>query len=75
VEKTKISYYNFLRKERIAMIPNDPVILLGFINLKLRDYYDSLDELCNEMDISKEELVVKLSTINYFYNQENNQFV
>ena len=28
------------------MIPNDPVILLSFVNARLRDEYDSLEELC-----------------------------
>ena len=28
------------------MIPEDPVILLSFVNTKLRDEYPSLDELC-----------------------------
>ena len=27
-------------------IPKDPVMLLSFINMKLRDFYDSLDALC-----------------------------
>ena len=28
------------------MIPEDPVILLSFVNTKLRDEYPNLDELC-----------------------------
>ena len=57
------------------MIPKDPVMLLSFLNMKLRDYYKSLEELCSEMDISKDELVKKLGSIDYHYNQEHNQFV
>ena len=30
------------------MIPKDPVMLLSFINLKLRDYYSDLDALCED---------------------------
>ena len=28
------------------MIPNDPVMLLSYVNMKLRDHYPSLQELC-----------------------------
>ena len=57
------------------MIPNDPVMLLSFINLKLRDFYDSLDALCDDLDVDKSEIEAKLSAINYTYNKERNQFV
>ena len=57
------------------MIPKDPVMLLSFMNLKLRDYYDSLDSLCEDMDVSRQEITDKLSSINYHYDKEKNQFV
>ena len=30
-------------------LPNDPMILLSVINMKLRDSYSGLDELCGDM--------------------------
>ncbi|MCM1121794.1 MAG: DUF4250 domain-containing protein [Eubacterium sp.] len=57
------------------MIPKDPVMLLSFINLKLRDYYGSLDSLCDDLDIERAELEDKLSKIDYHYDKEKNQFV
>ena len=57
------------------MIPNDPVMLLSFVNLKLRDYYGSLEALCEDLDVDKEEIVSKLASIDYHYNSERNQFV
>ena len=57
------------------MIPKDPVMLLSFINLKLRDFYKDLDALCEELDVSKEEIITKLATIDYHYDEERNQFV
>ncbi len=57
------------------MIPQDPVLLLSYINLKLRDYYSSLDALCDDLDISKSDLIEKLKTINYEYSEEQNQFI
>ena len=40
------------------MIPNDPVMLLSFVNLKLRDFYSHVDAMCDDLDIDKEELVI-----------------
>lgn len=56
-------------------IPNDPAMLLSFINLKLRDFYSSLDDLCEDLSASKEEIISKLSSIDYEYDEESNQFV
>ena len=58
-----------------AGLPGDPVILLGVINTKLRDFYTSLDALCEDMDIYKNELTEKLSVIDYTYDPGRNQFV
>ena len=56
------------------MIPNDPVMLLSFVNMKLRDKYASLDVMCEDLDISSEEIVEKLAKIDYHYDTEKNQF-
>lgn len=57
------------------MIPSDPVMLLSFINLKLRDFYGNLDALCDDLDISKTDLEDKLDSIDYHYDTGRNQFV
>lgn len=57
------------------MIPKDPVMLLSFINLKLRDYYGSLEQLCEDMELDEGELTAKLKSMDYHYNRERNQFV
>ena len=57
------------------MLPKDPVMLLSFVNLKLRDFYASLDAMCDDMDVDKQEIVGKLESIDYHYNVEKNQFV
>lgn len=57
------------------MLPKDPVMLLSFINLKLRDYYSSLSALCDDMDADQDEIVEKLESISYHYDEEKNQFV
>lgn len=57
------------------MIPKDPVMLLSFVNLKLRDYYQNLDMLCEELDVNKQELEEKLAGIDYHYDRDKNQFI
>ena len=57
------------------MIPNEPAMLLSFVNLKLRDFYKSLDELCEDLDVEKEEIIAKLKTMDYAYDEDKNQFV
>ena len=57
------------------MIPKDPVMLLSLVNLKLRDFYGSLDALCEEMELDRENLREKLAAIDYHYDKERNQFV
>ncbi len=57
------------------MLPKDPVMLLSFLNLKLRDYYGSLDALCEDLQADAEEIKEKLAAIDYRYDAERNQFV
>ncbi len=57
------------------MIPREPVMLLSFVNLKLRDYYSSLDALCEDLFVEREEITERLEAINYHYDEEKNQFV
>ena len=57
------------------MIPSEPVMLLSFLNLKLRDFYGSLDALCEDMELDRTVIEGKLAGIDYHYNEEKNQFV
>ncbi len=55
-------------------IPNDPIILFSYINTKLRDHYASLDLLCEDLAINKEDLIKKLGEAGFEYNEELNKF-
>ncbi len=57
------------------MVPNDPVILLSYVNTKLRDEYPSLEELCSAEDIDPAWLTQTLAAIDYRYQPEQNKFV
>ena len=56
-------------------IPKDAVMLLSFVNLKLRDFYGNLDEMCSDLSIDKAELEEKLRSIDYEYDSNSNRFV
>ena len=57
------------------MLPNDPIMLLSFVNMKLRDQYASLDALCEDMDVDKAQIIAKLAEVGYEYSEERNQFI
>ncbi len=52
----------------------DPYILLSWANTKLRDEFDSLEELCFEYGLKYEIIADRLKTIGYCYLKEINQF-
>ena len=51
------------------MVPNDPAILLSFLNTRLRD------ELCAQLDVEQSGVEDKLAAIGYTYHRERNQFL
>ncbi len=56
------------------VLPEDPFMLLSFVNMKLRDQYDNLDSLCDDMNINRAELEEKLAAAGFEYNQTQNKF-
>lgn len=57
------------------MLPNDPMILLSYINTKLRDDYSSLDLLCDDLQADRSQIEEKLKAIDYTYDAALNRFV
>lgn len=56
------------------MLPKDPMILFSYINMKLRDQYPSLDELCRAEDIDHSWLIAQLAAVGFEYSAEHNKF-
>ncbi|MBO4651770.1 MAG: DUF4250 domain-containing protein [Lachnospiraceae bacterium] len=54
------------------MLPQDPAMLVSYLNLKLRDYYSSLSDLCEDEDIAEDELLARLAETGYHYDREGN---
>lgn len=55
-------------------LPKDPMMLFSFINMKLRDFYPSLDALCTDLDVSKDDIVKTLKDAGFEYNARLNKF-
>ena len=56
-------------------LPQDPIMLMSVINMKLRDFYSNLDNLCEDLDIDREELEEKLGKAGFEYSEESKRFI
>lgn len=56
------------------MLPREPLLLVSIINTKLRDVYNSLEALCDDLDESIEEICAILNENGYVYDPNLNQF-
>lgn len=57
------------------MLPKDPIMLLSYVNTQLRDNCNSLDEFCQNLNVSTEIIISKLASVDYEYNEEQNRFI
>ena len=55
-------------------IPKDPFMLYSYINMMLRDKFDSLEEFCSTNDADLDEIVEKLKAAGFEYDADLNQF-
>lgn len=55
-------------------LPKDPMILFSYINMKLRDEYASLDDLCESLDIDRNWLEKTLADTGFEFNEAGNKF-
>ncbi|MGL5381542.1 DUF4250 domain-containing protein [Clostridium sp.] len=60
--------------DRESMLSMDPNILVSMVNMKLRDFYSSLEAFCEDTGILEEELKKKLLDAGYEYINEQKQF-
>ncbi len=56
-------------------LPKDPMLLLSVANMKLRDFYTSLDDMCEDLQIDKTWIIETLKGIDYEYDEERHQFI
>ncbi len=55
-------------------LPQDPFMLMSYVNMKLRDQYSSLDEFCAAAGVDRAALCQRLMSIGMEYNSETNKF-
>lgn len=58
----------------ISSLPQEPAMLMSYVNTKLRDDYPSLDAFCDDMRIDKDELLALLAKGGFEYSESNNKF-
>lgn len=57
------------------MLPEDPMILLSYVNTQLRDFYSDLEAFCQDLNVDAEKIREKLRSIDYEYDEKSNRFV
>ncbi len=55
-------------------LPQDPFILLSYVNTQLRDNFSTLEDLCANAGVPVEELVSRLKQAGFQYDPERRQF-
>ena len=56
-------------------LPQDPYMLLSYVNMKLRDAYPSLAALCDDLGAAEDEICKTLAQIGYEYSTNKNAFI
>ncbi len=59
----------------MAELPKDPMILFSVLNMKLRDFYPSLDALCEDLGADRQALLDAMASVGFRYDPERNAFV
>ncbi len=65
---------NFAENFKNMTLPNNPDMLVSFVNMKLRDEYASLEAMCEDLDLNPDELCQNLRNAGYEYSPEAKRF-
>ena len=57
------------------MLPNDPNMLLSYINTGLRDNYSDLDDMASAEGFDASEIIAKLEAAGYRYDEATRKFL
>lgn len=55
-------------------LPQDPHILVSLVNMKLRDEFGSLNDLCLTLGVDEADLRQRLRDAGYSYDPQTNRF-
>lgn len=59
----------------MEQLPSDPMILLCWLNTKLRDDYDTPERLCDDLAINPAEFAAYIAARHISYFPEGHRFV
>lgn len=59
----------------IENMPKDPMMLLSFVNTRMRDDALTLEELAAQFDVDADEIISKLAGIDYTYDAASRRFI
>ena len=59
----------------IDNLPKDPMMLLSFVNTRMRDEGIDLDDFSTQFQIDRKHIEEKLDKIGYSYNNELRKFI
>ena len=59
----------------MSFLPQDPAMLLSYVNTKLRDRYSSFRDFCEEEDVEEQKILNALQAAGYVYDTAKNAFV
>ncbi len=55
-------------------IPKDPIMLMSWLNLKLRDFYPDLDSLCDDLELDRQDIEERMKAAGFEYSEEHRKF-
>lgn len=55
-------------------LPEDPNMLVSLVNMKLRDEFPDLNDLCLTLGVDEADLTQRLAAAGYHYDCEANRF-
>ena len=58
----------------MGKLPEDVMMLYSVVNMKLRNCYSSLDAMCEDMDIDRDDITRRLGAAGFVYDAGSNRF-
>ncbi len=58
----------------MEMLPKDPVMLMSFVNMKLRDEYRTLEDFCAVYSLKESELKAEMEAAGFDWQPGIRQF-
>lgn len=58
----------------MELLPKDPVMLMSFINMKMRDEYRTLEDFCASYSLDEAKLKAEMTANGFDWNPQTRQF-